>query len=247
MNKYLFESDYSGDILRWMKALDERQMKKNPYSKDASGYNPEDLEKLQNEIIESGDTSFAYFFATEFRYYKPHRMQKVILDEKDPKYAFLFAQTVQNCDIKALQSVIVDSRKIKYITKFACFVKQADLKPLESIILKSKNVKYAHMYLKHVKSANVEKFKEVILASKKPRYLFELAKHTKNLNDLAAIEDLIIEATSFTYMRLMAEKVKLANVDKLEQAVLDTENGPEIKKFAKYVRRSKMKKFLLVV
>lgn len=246
MNKYLFESDYSADILRWIKKIDERQLKTNPYSKDISGYNPEDLEKLQNEIIETGDTAFAYFFATEFQY-KPHRMQKVILDEKDPKYAFLFAQTVKNCDIKALQSVVTDSKKIKYITKFACFVKQADLKPLESIILKSKNVKYAHMYLKHVKNASVEKFKEVILASKKPRYLFELAKHTKNLDDLAIIEDLIIQASSFTYMRLMAEKIKLANIDKIEQAVLDTENSSEIKKFAKYVRRSKMKKFLLVV
>lgn len=246
MNKYLFETDYSADILRWIKKLDEKQLKKNPYSKDPSGYNPEDLEKFQNDIIAESDTSAAFFFAMEFGY-KSHRMQKLILDKKDPKYAFMFAQSVKNADVRALQNIVVDSKKIKYISKFACFVKSADQKQLEPLILKSKNVKYVHMYLKHVKNANVDKMKEVILSSKKPRYLFELAKHTKNLKDLAVIEDLIIEASSFTYMRLMAEKIKLANVEKLEQAVLDTENSAEIKKFAKYVRRSKMKQFLLMV
>jgi hypothetical protein len=246
MNKYLFETDYSADILRWIKRVDERQLKTNPYSKDKSGYNPEDLEKFQNEIVQENDSASAFFFANEFGY-KPHRMQKVILDKKDPKYAFMFAQSILNADIKALQNVVVESKKIKYISKFACFVKSADQKQLEPIILKSKNVKYAHMYLKHVKGANIDKLKEVILSSKKPRYLFELAKHTKNPKDLAVIEDLIIEASSFTYVRLLAEKIKIANVDKLEQAVLDTENSAEIKKFAKYVRRSKMKQFLLVV
>jgi hypothetical protein len=61
------------------------------------------------------------------------------------------------------------------------------------------------------------------------------------------VEDLIIKSQSFTYMRLFAEKIKKADVDKIEQAVLATDNGPEIKKFAKYVRKSKMKKFLLVM
>src|SRR5579885_2716211 len=187
MNKYLFESDYSADVLKWMKKLDEKQLSPSPYSKDQSGYNPEDLEKFQNEIIADGDSALAYFFATEFPY-KQYRMQKVILDKKDPKYAFLFAQNVRNADVKALQNLVVDSRKIKYICKFACFVKQADLKPLENLIVKSKNVKYAHMYLKHVKNVNVDKFKEVIISSKKPRYLFELAKHLRQPEDIAHIE-----------------------------------------------------------
>lgn len=47
-------------------------------------------------------------------------------------------------------------------------------------------------------------------------------------------------------MRLFAEKIKKANVEKIEQAVLATENETEIRKFARYVRRSRMKQFLLV-
>ena len=220
MNKYLFESDYSADSLRWIKRREENTFKPNPYSKDRTGYNPEDLEKLQNEIIQDNDSALAYFFATEFPY-KPHRMQKIILDNKDAKYAFLFAQNIRNCDIKALQQLVVDSKKTKYICKFACFVKNADRKPLENIILKSKNVKYAHMFLKHVKDSDVNKLKEVILRSKKPRYLFELAKHLSSPKDISKIEDIIIETQSFTYMRLFAEKIKMANIEKLEEIFED--------------------------
>jgi len=103
------------------------------------------------------------------------------------------------------------------------------------------------MYLKHVKGADLTKFKQIILASKKPRYLFELAKRLDDSKEIVLIQDLIIESKSFTYMRLFAEKIKQANVEKIEQAVLDNGNPIEIKKFAKYVKKSKMKQFLLVM
>ena len=240
------ESDYSADSLRWIKKLDEKQIKPNPLSKDKTGYNPEELEQLQNEIIKSSDSALAYFFAVEFAY-KQYRMQKLILDKKDAKYAFMFARYVKNCDIKALRKLVMESGKIKYITRFACHVKGADRVPLENLVIKSKKVKYAHEYLKHVKTADVEKFKEIIFASGKPRYLFELAKHLKDPQDIVYVQDLIIASKSFTYMKLFAEKIKTADVDKIEQAVLDTENNEEITKFAKYVRRSRMRRFLLIM
>jgi hypothetical protein len=246
MSIYLVDGDYSQDFLRWIKKLDDKKLRPNPYSKDQTGYNPEELERFQNEIIKDGDSALAFFFANQFPY-KQFRMQKVILDKRDPKYAFMFAQHIKNSDIRALQNLVIDSKKIKYITYFACFVKAAYLPPLEELVAKSNKVKWAHTYLKYVKTADVNKFKEVILRSGKPRYLFELAKHLKDPKDIEQIEDLIIASGSFTYMRLFAEKIKLANVDKIERAVLDTENSSEIKKFAKYVRRSKMRKFLIVM
>jgi hypothetical protein len=246
MSGYIPENDYSEDSLQWDKLLSERKLKTNPYSKDKNGYNIEEVEKLQNEIVKDNNSAFAYFCANEFPY-KQFRMQKVILDNKDPKYAFMFARHIPHADIKALQNLVVKSKKIKYITHFACFVESADHSILEKIIIDSNKVKYAHMYLKHVKQAKVSKFKQVILASGKPRYLFELAKHLNNSEDIRQIEDLIIALGSFTYIRLLAGKIKLANVEKLEQAVLDSGNNEEIKKFAKYVKKSRMRHFLLVV
>ena len=48
-------------------------------------------------------------------------------------------------------------------------------------------------------------------------------------------------------MRLFAEKIKLSNLEKIEKAVLDTDNVDEIKTFAKYVKRSSMRKFFLIL
>ena len=235
MSDYLFSSDYSADSLKWMK---QREHLTPPVSEAT-------LKKIQASIIADNDSALAYFFTSDYNY-QPHLMQKIILDNKDAKYAFLFASSIPNCDIKALQKVVEESNKIKYICHFACFVKDAYLPPLEEMIIQSNNIKYAHTYLKHVKNANLEKFKKIILASNKPRYLFELAKHVTNPVELAQIEDNIIQLKSFTYIRLMAEKIKLSNLDKLEQAMLDLDNMQELKKFAKYVKRSRFKRFLIV-
>ena len=238
MNEYLFSNDYSADSLNWIKKVE----KKNLNQKN----NEIVLEEFQKEIIQENNSSLAYFFAYEYRY-KSHLMQKIILDNKDPKYSCLFAQDIENSDIKALQKIIIDAKKIKYICHFACFVKGADLKLLEQLIIKSKNIKYIHMYIKHIKNANINDFKEIIFESKKPRYLFELAKHLSDEDDLERVEDLIIESGSFVYMRLLAAKIKKINVEKIEQAILDINNVEEIEKFAKCVKKSKMKRFLLVL
>lgn len=245
MSKYHYERDYSDDSLRWIRKISER-MQSNPFTKSEGEYCSEDLEKLQNEIIVANDSALAYFFTTEFSY-NPHKMQKIILDNKDAKYAFLFAQNIPNADIKALQKIVIGSREIKYIYKFACFVKGADRKKLQAIILKSKNVKGAHTLLKNVRGTKVKKFKDIILASGRPRYLYELAKHLDDPEEIARIEDLIIETGSFMYIRLFADKIKQANIEKLEQAVLDSNNMEQIKKFAKYVKLSKMKRFFLIL
>jgi hypothetical protein len=243
MSAYLYDDDYIADFLRWIKILEEKQIK--PIYKNIISYDQNELEKFQKEIIEKKDSSLAYFFAQEFTY-KTYLMQKIIIDNEDYKYAYLFAQTIDNADVKTLQNIVIKSNKIKYICKFACFVKTNDLSTLETIILESKNAKMAHMFIKHIKGVDINKFKDIILNSKKPRYLFELAKHITNQKELILIEDLIIATKSFTYMRLLAEKIKHVNVEKIELAILDLDNINEIKKFAKNVKKSKMKRFLLI-
>lgn len=246
MSRYLLENDYSADFLRWIKRAEEKNVQINRYGKNQYRYNLEALEKFQQEIIDEQDAAMAYFFTCDYSY-KPYLMQKIIIDKQDAKYAYMFAQNIRNADICALQKVIVNSNNTKYACKFACFVPGANIGPLEKMIIESGKVKYAHMFIKHIKNVDLKNFKSIILKSKKPRYLFELAKHVDNLDDLSKIEDLIIAQRSFTYMRLMAEKIPNANIDKLEQAVLDTNNSDEAVKFAKNVKNAKMKQFFLVL
>jgi len=245
MNKFLFaDRDHHNDTMRWLSCLKEKNISFDNKKLNNQDYIT-DLENFQNEIIKNNDVSFAYLFSCEF-FHKVYLMQKVVLDCKNPQYAFLFAQNVKGSDIKALQKIVIESNKIKYICKFGCFIPGADRKLIEEIISKSKNAKYAHMFLKHVKNANVSLLKQPIFKAKKPRYLFELAKHISDRDDLSIIEDMIIEQQSFLYMRLLAFKVKNIDIDKLENAIIESGNIEELKKFAKYVKKSKMRGFLLI-
>lgn len=233
MNKHLFDTDYGADFMRWLLIYKSVQKHKINYENDKN------LNKIQEDIINNKDAALAFFFSFDFNY-QLHKMQDVILKTKEPKYALLFAQCIVGADIQALQNIVISSNNIKYICKFACDVEGADFKKIENIIIRSGIPKYAHAFLKHIPSANVNKLKEIIFNSKKPKYLFELAKHVKTAEELAQIEDLIIKIGSFRYMRLLAQKNKLANVAKLEQAILDSGNAEEIKKFAKAVKKSKL-------
>jgi hypothetical protein len=225
--------EYRWDYITWLNTFDV-----------GTKYSTEQLQEMQQDIIATNNCAAACFFAMEFGH-QVHLMQKVILDNSNAKYAVLFACHVPNCDIQAMQKIVMQSQKVKYVCHFACFVAGAKRKPLEKLILGSKQAHYAHLYMKHGK-CHVSKVKDLIFKSKKPRYLFELAKHLTDPTDIEKVEDLIIQSGSVLYMRLLAERVPGINIDKLEQAVLATNDTKAIKQFARKVKDSKMKRFLLL-
>lgn len=232
---YVFETDYCADYISWLDFLSKI---------DPTNY--KQLDKIQNEIISTKNVAYAYFFAQDL-HYKDYLMQKVVLDNKSAKYALLFARFIINSDINALQNLIIASGSLKYICKFACFVNQANIKKIEKIILNSNSAKYALMFVRHIKKANIDKFKPIILKSNKPKYLFELSKFLTSKKDIRQIEDLIIATKSSTYIRLLAQKHKLANKEKLEQALLDLGDKKEMKKFSKYVKNSKLQHLSILI
>jgi len=234
MSTLIFTTDYYHDYFTWLSVSDGIDSNKK-----------KELDRLQGQIIKNKDPAFACFFAIDFGY-KTSLMQNIILETKSDKYALLFAREIAAADIKVLQEIVIKSNNIKYICSFGCSVKGADHKRIENIIIKSGSPMYAHMYMKNTKSANTAKLKKIIMASNKPRYLYELAKISKSKNEILKLEDLILGAKCFTYIRLFADKVKYANVERIEQFVLDNFSPDQIRQFARYVKGSKMKKFLLV-
>jgi hypothetical protein len=208
-------------------------------------YQPEDdgfLNQVQDEIIEDKDVSSAFFFAYVARF-KMYRMQQLILDQRNTKYSLLFAQYIPGADIHRLQQVVQTSGDLKVMTYFACLVKGAKKGKIENLILKSGRAKFAYMIIKHLGSSKVEKFKEMIIKSKRPRFLYELAKYLlTSRKEMAKIEKLIISSGSPTYLRLFARDIIGANIEKLEEAILETQNMVGIEKFAKAVPRSKLAK-----
>lgn len=242
MSKYVYRPKYSSDFTRWYPEFSALNGKpRDQYQANMTA--------LQEKIIANNDAAMAYYFACDIGH-QNYKMQQVIIKSKSAQYGILFAINIINADINALQKMILESNDLEAICQLACYVPNVNIKKIQSIILNNpkskKNAKWAHMLLKHVPEINPNKFKQVIFDSKKPRYLFELAKHLKNKKELLLIQDLIINSKSPTYIRMFAEKFDFADVERLEQAVLDSGDTKEIKRFALYVKRSKMRNFIIL-
>lgn len=228
--------DYLGEYSRSLEIFQSKNLIDDP--------KPKILDSLQEEIIKNKDYSLAYFFALTFNY-KNYLMQKVVMDSLNANYIFLYASKINNSDIKSLEISILKTKNIKVITEFACFIPKISVDKFKKVILKSKNPKSFYMFIKHINSNNINLFKDVLIKSGKGTYLFELSKHIKSKKDIELIEDALIKSKSYTYIRLLAKNNKLANLEKLEEFIMNSGNIKEMKKFAKDIKQSKMRNFLI--
>lgn len=181
------------------------------------------LDRWRQEIISNQDAALAYFFALDFPHHKPHRSRRVVLETANEKYAFVFCLHIKNADLKALLDVIVSSNNIKIITRCICF-------------------------LPNIHHKDFTRLKNAILNSGKPRYLFELAKilPPNKKSDIHKIQQILLRTKSLTYLRLFAEQIEGADIEVIEQVFLDSQDTKEIKKFARSIKKSKMRAFLLL-
>lgn len=226
--KNFLDKEYFFDYLKWVQFVDQTPNK-----------------LLLQEVFTKQDPLLSYFYALEKKDNLP-KIQEIILNSKNPKYIFLFAKNIKKADCNALQTAIINTKNIKYICKYALFIKNCNFSILEKLILKSKKIKYINMLLSSNKHKNINNYFKIISICGKPKYLFFLSKFIKTKKQLSKIEDEIIKCKSSFYIRMLAAKIKFANIDKLEQAILQLGQPEEIKKFAKTVKKSKLNKFLLI-
>lgn len=240
MSDYFFQSDYASDLWRWSKIYETVKNQKN------IGKSNFQLDQIQKEIIKSRDAALAFFFAL-FIGYKTDIMQELIIETKNSKYAYAFASSILGSDVDRLQEIVIASKNIKYICQFGCNVNGADLKRIERLIIKSANQKYANMWIKNVKGCDIGKLKRIILNAKdiKPKYIYELAVNLTSKRDINRAEDLIIKSGIPRYIRLFAKNIKLANIRRLEDAILKTNNSKEIREFAN-IKGTRLNNFSLL-
>jgi hypothetical protein len=204
--------------------------------------------KLEDYIFQKNNPLLAFRLALELdlRGFKTSRLENYIISCNDPRYILKFAREIRRANIKKLQDAIIRRGSILQIAKFGCFIRGAQRSVIEDLIVKSEHAKSAYFYLKYVKFCNVNKLKPIILKSKKPRYLFALAKVVKSKKELDLIQDLIIESTSNTYVRLFAVHIKGADIKRLEDRIIETKNVMEMKKFARAVNSPRLNKLALL-
>jgi len=174
-------------------------------------------------------------------------IENYIISANDPHYIYRFAREIKNVDIPKLQQAIINTQHFNYIAKFACFIGEADANLIEELIIEANNAKAAYIYLKFGKHPSVHKLKHIFIKSKKPRYLYILAQLLTNQEELEVIQNLIIASHSNMYVRLYAAHIPGANIKKLEDRILATNNFDEIKKFAKTVKSERLNKLIMLM
>ena len=168
-----------------------------------------------------------------------------ILELQDPILAYYYAINFNN-HLYEMEQIIIKSKNIKYMCNFVCQIPESNYKKIEKIVLESKKLKYISMLLALKKYKNINKYINVFMGCNKPKYLLQIAKHVEDKKILSKIEDEIIDCKSSLYIRLMASKIKNANIAKLEEAILALQYFKEIKKFVKNVKKSTLKNFLIL-
>jgi hypothetical protein len=200
--------------------------------------------KLENYVIENNNPMLAFRLALELddRDIQTTKLQNFIINSGDARYILKFAREIKRANIKRLQSAIMKYGNILQIAKFGCFVGTAQRKPIENLIAKSDSAKSAYLFLKFIKFCNINKLKPIIFRSKKPRYLYLVAKKTSNKKDLNLIQELIINSGSFMYMRLFAVNIKGADVDKIVNKIISSNNILEMKRLYRVVKSPRLEK-----
>lgn len=233
---------FSEDFGRWIKLCKEFKldvMKVN--TKTIKGQ----LTRIQHRIIKLQDSALAYFCATEFPFYQ-YRMQEVILNDRNDLYAYLFARDVESSDRKALEKIVIKGADIEIISSYACNAYCVNLKKLENIIIESKCAKWIYNFIRSGKATDINSCKNVLLDTNKPRYLYEASKYASK-EEVALIEDKLIELKSLTYIRYLAKNNIHCNIPKVERVVLMSGDTDQIIKFGKNIKNSRSSKLLMLI
>jgi hypothetical protein len=154
---------------------------------------------------------------------------------------------IKGCNVARMQEAILELGDIEQIAVFGCFVRGADKELIERVIAEVRSPKAAYLYLRFVKFCNINRLKPIIMKSKRPRYLYTLARLIKNKKELELIEELIIRSKSMLYVRLFGQHIKGANINKLEAAVIESQNVESMKKFNSVIKSPRIDKLMLLL
>lgn len=199
-----------------------------------------DLLSLQAMIIDANDPALAFFFARD-THFQAHKMQAIVLQATNPLWAVLFAAYIPNADIKALQAKVLSSNDLQKAVEFACYVPNADVRAVERAVIKAGSAKAAATLLAHSDCASVSALQRTILTRGAPAHLLELARHLRGGKALRQIEDILVAKKAVKHCRLFAQEIKGADIERLEQVVLDSGNTKEIKALATNLKGKRAK------
>lgn len=162
------------------------------------------------------------------------------------RYLFMMALNVRGSNIKKLQQAVINTKNPDLMAEFCCFVKGCDADLLEKLIIDHKIPRASYIIIRFLNNCQIDKHKKILIKSRKSRYLYACALKSNSIEELRIIEDLIIKNRSHYYVRLMAT-LPNADIEKLENRIIASENFEEIRKMYQITKTSRLAKYVLLM
>ena len=180
------------------------------------------IDYLVDEVIKSKDAKNIYKVAKYVKNTSFDKLVKAIISTNDIEYIYYFALNVDNAPLDLFADYIIKSGKSNFIYCFARDIKNAPIEKLADAIIKINNGEEIYCFARDIKNAPIEKLAEAVISSKSPEYIYKFAKNISVDNYLGKFTDAIISTSDEYYIYAFAKNVKNAPIDKLADAIMNS-------------------------
>ena len=163
------------------------------------------------------------------------------LNSADPETCYDYALKNPDCDIKALSKKVIESGNLHFNNLFMKNIKGCLFDEHLELILSSKDPQYCyHAALLKLGKEKSDLIRKIIVQSNSVKYCYEFANDIRYIYDVADdnkdydfldisdLERVIIDNLDIKYSYMFAKNVDGANIDALQQLVLDLATADDI-------------------
>lgn len=168
------------------------------------------IEKLQNAVIESKNTSAIVRFYKEIESADAEKIKKALFEQKAASDIFFFFWKK------------IEREKI---------TNMSEIFEAENIIIESENAQTMRFWLESIRYST--KMEDALIECNRVWELYELAKEMKNGN-ISKLEDAVIASENAEVIYIFARDVKDSNKKKLRKAIMKTKDKYWIREWKKY-------------
>jgi hypothetical protein len=208
--------------------------------------------RLINKAFDKTNSFYPYRLALELdrRGFSTSELENYIIkianrSRFNLRYLVLFPLNIMGANVSNLEKAVMEINDAELLAEFSQ-VPYSNTSAIEELILNAENAKASYIFINFHKNSQIEKHKKILIRSKKSRYLYKCATLAKNKAEFEVIENLLLKNKSNYYIRLIAT-LPFANLEKIENRIIATENFEEIKKLYKITKSHRLAKYVIIM
>ena len=211
------------------------------------------IEDHRNVVLEYGTAAEIYRLAEDANDYNMDKYGEAILKTKDLRYIFSFmykySKKIDSKLLKKQKQLILESGNSNYLFKVLDCMALTDeeFNKFQDSLIKTGDVEKCLNLSKDLRS-DTKKIEQIILSAKVPEYSYKfcVTVHHKVKIDIERHQDVILNSEynieNMNYAIMFAEEISGANVEKIEDYIINSNNANKMCEFAITVHNSNVNK-----